>query len=173
MGAELRRWFRAGLIVIMLPGASAAFAVVEFPGPLPGNAECSQKDGVFTLENAVIAASWHFTHGQLRPEKFVTRLIGKEFNQPGAELFRLGLAPAREHKGVAVAAAAKWAQTNADVLVDSHCVGGDPLMLNIYGYASWNPRKGALMLRNPGDQPQTGMLDAVTGFELPAGAAKD
>jgi hypothetical protein len=71
-----------------------------------------------------------------------------------------------------VAAAAKWAQTNADVLVDSHWVGGDPLKLQIYGYASWNPQKGTLMLRNPDDQPQMVTLDAGTVFELPSGAAK-
>lgn len=72
-----------------------------------------------------------------------------------------------------VAAAARWAHTNADVLVDSHWVGGDPLKLQVYGYASWNPRKGTLMLRNPDDQPQRFALDAQTIFELPAGAAKN
>jgi hypothetical protein len=71
-----------------------------------------------------------------------------------------------------VADAAKWAQTNADVLVGSHWVGGDPLKLQIYGYAAWNPHKATLMLRNPDDQPQTVTLDADTVFELPAGAAK-
>lgn len=71
-----------------------------------------------------------------------------------------------------VADAAKWAQANADVLVDSHWVGGDPLKLEVYGYAAWNPHKGTLMLRNPDDQPQTIPLDAATIFELPAGAVK-
>jgi hypothetical protein len=71
-----------------------------------------------------------------------------------------------------VAAAAKWAQTNADVLVDSHWVGGDPFKLQIYGYAAWNPRQGTLMLRNPDDRPQTVKLDADTVFELPVAAAK-
>lgn len=71
-----------------------------------------------------------------------------------------------------VAAAAKWAQTNADVLVDSHWVGGDPLRLQVYGYAAWNPRHGTLMLRNPDDRPQVFWVDAAAVFELPAGAAK-
>jgi hypothetical protein len=71
-----------------------------------------------------------------------------------------------------VAQAAKWAQTNADVLVDSHWVGGDPLKLQIYGYAAWNPRKGTLMIRNPDDQPQAVALEAGAVFDLPAGAAK-
>jgi hypothetical protein len=72
-----------------------------------------------------------------------------------------------------VAEAAKWAQTNADVLVDSHWVGGDPLKLQLYGFAAWNPQKATLMLRNPDDQPQTITLDADTIFELPVGAAKN
>jgi hypothetical protein len=71
-----------------------------------------------------------------------------------------------------IAEAAKWAHANADVLVDAHWVGGDPLKLEPYGYASWSPRKGTLMLRNPSDQPQTIALDAATVFELPAGAPK-
>jgi hypothetical protein len=71
-----------------------------------------------------------------------------------------------------VADAAKWAQANADVLVDSHWVGGAPLKLQVYGYASWNPRKGTLMLRNPDDRPQSIALDAQTIFELPVSAAK-
>ena len=71
-----------------------------------------------------------------------------------------------------LAEAAKWAHANADVLVDAHWVGGDPLKLEPYGYAAWCPRKGTLMLRNPSDQPQTITLDAATVFELPAAAPK-
>jgi hypothetical protein len=58
------------------------------------------------------------------------------------------------------------------VLVDSHWVGGDPLKLEPYGYASWCPRKGTLMVRNPSDQPQSITLDATTVFELPIGAPR-
>jgi hypothetical protein len=72
-----------------------------------------------------------------------------------------------------IAEAAKWAQKNADVLVDAHWVGGDPLKLQAYGYAAWNLRQGTLMLRNPDDRPQSISLDAEKVFELPAGAAKD
>jgi len=71
-----------------------------------------------------------------------------------------------------VAEAAKWAHANADVLVDSHWVGGDPLRLEPYGYAAWNARKGTLMIRNPDDSPQTIALDASAVFELPAGAPR-
>lgn len=71
-----------------------------------------------------------------------------------------------------VAEAAKWAKRNADVLVDSHWVGGDPLKAEIYGYAAWNRRKGTLMLRNPSDKPQSITFDVGNVFELPSSAAK-
>jgi hypothetical protein len=53
-----------------------------------------------------------------------------------------------------IAEAAKWARANADVLVDSHWIGGDPNKLEVYGCASWSSRKGILTLRNPLDKPQ-------------------
>ncbi|HEU5071144.1 MAG TPA: hypothetical protein VFV96_12130 [Verrucomicrobiae bacterium] len=92
----------------------------------------------------------------------------------GASLQELYLTPAlmTPEAWDDVADAAKWARTNAAVLVDSHWVGGDPLQLQVYGYASWNPQKGTLMLRNPDDRPQSFTLDAQTIFELPAGAAR-
>jgi hypothetical protein len=72
----------------------------------------------------------------------------------------------------AVATAAKWASLNADVLVDTHWVGGDPAKAEIYGWASWTPKKAILTLRNPGDKTQEIMLDAKAVFELPAGATR-
>ncbi|MCX6877811.1 MAG: hypothetical protein NTW21_28970 [Verrucomicrobia bacterium] len=59
---------------------------------------------------------------------------------------------------------------NATDMLDSHWVGGDPLKLEVYGYAAWNRRKATLMLRNPDERPQTLTLDAAAAFELPAGA---
>jgi hypothetical protein len=72
----------------------------------------------------------------------------------------------------AVASAAKWAHLNADVLVDTHWVGGDPAKSVIYGWASWTPKKAILTLRNPDDKTQEIMLDAEAVFELPAGATR-
>lgn len=72
-----------------------------------------------------------------------------------------------------LAEAAKWARDNADVLVDTHWVGGDPGALEVYGYASWSPRKGILMLRNPDDQPRVADVDLGRVFELPPGAARE
>jgi hypothetical protein len=71
-----------------------------------------------------------------------------------------------------LAEAAKWSRANADTLVDTHWIGGDPAMLEVYGWASWSPRKGILVLRNPSDRPQDFLVDVNTTFELPAGAPK-
>jgi type 1 glutamine amidotransferase len=70
----------------------------------------------------------------------------------------------------AVASAAAWAKKNADVLADSHWIGGDPNKLEPYGFAAWSPRKAVLTLRNPDDQPREIQLDAARVFELPKGA---
>lgn len=68
----------------------------------------------------------------------------------------------------AIAEAAVWAKRNEDCLVDSHFIGGDPGRLEPYGFASWIPGKGVLVLRNPSDKPQAFQLDIGTVFELPA-----
>jgi hypothetical protein len=68
-----------------------------------------------------------------------------------------------------LAEAAAWSQRNADVLVDTHWIGGDPAMLEVYGWSSWNPKKAILVLRNPADKPQEIMLDVARAFELPSG----
>jgi hypothetical protein len=69
-----------------------------------------------------------------------------------------------------LAEAARWSRDNADVLRDTHWVGGDPAALEVYGWASWSPRKGILVLRNPSDKPQEIALDVRDAFELLAGA---
>jgi hypothetical protein len=69
-----------------------------------------------------------------------------------------------------LAEAAKWSRGNADVLVDTHWIGGDPSKPEIYGYASWSARKGIVMLRNPDDQPHAFAFDPGAAFDLPHGA---
>jgi hypothetical protein len=71
-----------------------------------------------------------------------------------------------------LAEAAKWSRANAGVLKDTHWVGGDPAWLEVYGWASWTPEKGILVLRNPGDRKQTIRLKLKDVFELPPGAAR-
>ena len=69
-----------------------------------------------------------------------------------------------------LAEAANWARRNADVLVDTHWVGGDPRQLEVYGHAAWSPRGGVLSLRNPSNKPQSIAIDVARAFELPANA---
>jgi hypothetical protein len=71
----------------------------------------------------------------------------------------------------ALARAATWSKQNADVLVDTHWVGGDPGEGQVYGYASWAPRLGILVLRNPGLKRQSIALSPESTFELPEGAS--
>jgi hypothetical protein len=71
----------------------------------------------------------------------------------------------------AIAQSAKWARANADVLADTHWIGGDPARLDVYGHAAWHSRLGIVVLRNPSDKPATYALDLRRAFELPDGAA--
>jgi hypothetical protein len=72
----------------------------------------------------------------------------------------------------ALAEAAAWSRAGADVLVDTHWVGGDPMALAAYGHAAWRGGHGILSLRNPAAVPQTLTLDVGEAFELPEGAAR-
>jgi hypothetical protein len=72
----------------------------------------------------------------------------------------------------ALAEAAKWSRDNADVLVDTHWIGGDPAKGEVYGWASWSKRKGIVGLRNPSDKPGMITIDIGDRFELPPGAAQ-
>ncbi len=67
---------------------------------------------------------------------------------------------------------AKWSRKNAETLKDSHWIGGDPAQLQVYGWASWSPKKAIIVLRNPSDKPQTYSLDIQAALELPAGAPR-
>jgi hypothetical protein len=69
-----------------------------------------------------------------------------------------------------LAEGAKWSRANADVLADTHWIGGDPGKNVVYGWASWTPRKGIIVLRNPDDRPANFTADVSRLFELPAGA---
>jgi hypothetical protein len=72
----------------------------------------------------------------------------------------------------AVAEAVGWSRRNSDVLVDSHWIGGDPCQGQAYGFASWSPRKGILVLRNPSDAAGALDVDLQAAFELPDGAPR-
>jgi hypothetical protein len=68
----------------------------------------------------------------------------------------------------ALSEAARWSRRNADILVDTHWIGGDPAQLEIYGWASWSRRGGIVTLRNPDKAPHIFALDVQSAFELPA-----
>ena len=69
-----------------------------------------------------------------------------------------------------LAEAARWSRQNAEVLRDTHWIGGNPAKLEVYGWASWSPKKAILVLRNPSDKLQEFSLDVGPAFEIPAGA---
>lgn len=71
-----------------------------------------------------------------------------------------------------LAEAANWSHANADVLKDTHWVGGDPAWLEVYGWAAWTPQKAVLVLRNPSDHEQSIRLSLQDSLELPPDAAK-
>jgi len=66
-----------------------------------------------------------------------------------------------------LAEAAKWAKENEKVLRDVHWIGGSPINLEVYGFASWNPEKGIITLRNPGEQTTTFEFTLNQVLEIP------
>jgi len=97
----------------------------------------------------------------------------REFFGTGTQLQELYLTPSRLNRQNwdDLAEAARWARRNADVLADSHWVGGDPSRDEVYGCAAWSPRLGIMTLRNPTAKPLKLTTDLATLFELPASAA--
>ena len=65
-----------------------------------------------------------------------------------------------------LAEAALWSKANEAVLVDTHWVGGSPINLEVYGFASWNGTKGILSLRNPSSQPLEYTVDLQQALAL-------
>ncbi|MGH9606236.1 MAG: enterotoxin [Terracidiphilus sp.] len=90
----------------------------------------------------------------------------------GTDLEELYITPSllSAHDWDVLAEAARWARSNAWVLRDTHWIGGDPGKLEVYGWASWSPARGIVVLRNPSDHAQAFALDAGKAFELPGGA---
>jgi hypothetical protein len=70
-----------------------------------------------------------------------------------------------------LAETAKWSRANAQVLKDSHWIGGDPARLEVYGWASWSAEKAIVTLRNPSDHAQDFTATLAALLELPVGSA--
>lgn len=66
-----------------------------------------------------------------------------------------------------LARAIKWSRENADIMPDTHWIGGDPAKGDVYGFAAWSPKKGIITLRNPSNNPKTYLVDTRKVFELP------
>jgi len=98
----------------------------------------------------------------------------RDFFASGTDCQELYITPSmmRPSDWDALAEAAKWSRDNSDVLIDTHWVGGDPAEGQIYGWASWSPRKGILAFRNPSDKPGAITIDIGKTFELPNGATQ-
>ena len=90
----------------------------------------------------------------------------------GTQLQEMYITPAllTQQNWDVLAEAAKWSRGNADILRDTHWIGGDPAKLQVYGWASWSPRKAILVLRNPSDKAHRFSIDIGQAFEIPPGA---
>ncbi|HET7268507.1 MAG TPA: enterotoxin [Oleiagrimonas sp.] len=93
----------------------------------------------------------------------------------GTDLQEMYITPSllSDHDWDVLAAAAKWARANADVLEDTHWIGGDPGRLDVYGWASWTPVKAIITFRNPSSKPQLAVINLRKQLELPKGAARN
>ncbi len=91
----------------------------------------------------------------------------------GTELQELYITPSllSDRDWDVLAESANWSRENADVLRDTHWIGGDPDRLEVYGWASWSPGKSIITLRNPSDRAQLAVVDLQRQLALPAGAA--
>jgi hypothetical protein len=91
----------------------------------------------------------------------------------GTNLQELYINPARLNAGdwKNLAESVKWSRENAQILSDTHWIGGDPGANQIYGWAAWQPDKGLITLRNPSNFNQNITLKLADIFALPATAA--
>ena len=66
-----------------------------------------------------------------------------------------------------LAKAILWAKKNENIMVDTHWIGGSPSDLQVYGFASWSPKKAILSLRNPSSEKQIFNVNVNDVFDLP------
>lgn len=86
-------FFRSLRIALLFNALVAPLhASQPFPGKSPGAPLAENQNDLWTLRNQVIAASWSFQNGQLRPAELSNTLAGKNFPQAGRELFRFAMA---------------------------------------------------------------------------------
>ena len=71
-----------------------------------------------------------------------------------------------------LAEAARWSHEHADVLVDTHWIGGDPGQLEVYGWAAWSGQRGTVAVRNPDDTGRSFELEIGSALELTPGSPR-
>ena len=71
-----------------------------------------------------------------------------------------------------LAEAARWSRDRANVMVDTHWIGGDPALLEIYGWAAWSVKLSVVTLRNPSNVTQEFHFDVAKLLELPTPSAR-
>ena len=132
---------------------------------------------LYPLNSLMTQGIVHGTHGPAalmddNPKEFADEVWS--FFGSGTSLQELYITPQRltNEQWDILAAGAKWSRANADVLVDTHWVGGDPGKHQVYGWASWAPRKGILVLRNPDDKSANIQIDVGAAFQLPQDAVQ-
>jgi len=116
----------------------------------------------------------HGTGGELGNDPREIRDEVRSFFASGTAVQELYVTPQKmtERNWDDLAEAARWAHASADVLVDTHWVGGDPDQ-GVYGWAAWSRRKGVLALRNPDSTRRGISIDVAKVFELPEGAPRE
>ena len=65
-----------------------------------------------------------------------------------------------------LAEAINWSIAKKDILIDTHWIGGSPINLEIYGFASWNGKEGIISLRNPSCKTKTIKIDLRKLLEM-------
>ena len=128
---------------------------------------------LYPLNSLMTQGVMFANHGLPKASEGLTEDI-RDFFASGTNCQELYITPSLMSQGHwdALAEAAKWSRDNADVLVDTHWMGGDPAIGEVYGWAAWSERKGILSLRNPSDKPGSITTEIGKAFELPNGAAK-
>ncbi len=135
--------------------------------------EVVQRGPLYPLNSIMLHGIIYAKHGQkletTDDKDFADEV--REFFGTGTQLQELYLTPGllNPRNWDDLAEAAQWSRANAAVLVDTHWIGGDPGKNEIYGWASWSPRRAILVLRNPDDRPAEFAADAQALFELPGG----
>ncbi|MFI3244773.1 MAG: enterotoxin, partial [Akkermansia sp.] len=143
------------------------------------------RDGMIYKNNVALSPLFPInslmTHGVIynKGARGLKTLEGNDFSNEvwsgfglGTQMQEIYITPSmlKDAEWDTLAAAAKWARSHGDIMVDSHWVGGNPTLLEVYGWASWSPKKAILTLRNPSAEVQEFSADPAALFELPAGA---